>query len=89
MSIQARLTLEDAQHRILRRDVGPINLQFTVPMLCVSRLQVRYLQACPPPFSTPTPPPPGFPLRSAREIKYVTTRHWYHRYSFTNLSCEM
>jgi len=43
-TLQARLTLEDEQHRILRRDVGPINLQFTVPMLCVSRLQVRYLQ---------------------------------------------
>ena len=24
--------------------MGPINLQFTIPMYCASRLQVRYLQ---------------------------------------------
>jgi len=42
---QARLTLDDA-HRVMRRDIGPINLEFTVPMLCASRLQVRYLQVC-------------------------------------------
>lgn len=43
-TLQARLTMEEGGHRVLRRDIGPINLQFTVPMLCVSRLQVRYLQ---------------------------------------------
>lgn len=44
-TLKARLTMEDDGHRgVVRRDIGPINLIFTVPMLCVSRLQVRYLQ---------------------------------------------
>ena len=28
----------------LKRNIGPINLQFTIPMYSASRLQVRYLQ---------------------------------------------
>jgi AP-4 complex subunit mu-1 len=28
----------------MKRGVGPINLNFTIPMYCASRLQVRYLQ---------------------------------------------
>lgn len=43
-SLKARLTLGEGGTRVLRRDIGPITLQFTIPMLCVSRLQVRYLQ---------------------------------------------
>ena len=28
----------------MKSRVGPINLNFTIPMYCASRLQVRYLQ---------------------------------------------
>lgn len=41
---QARLTLEDGFSATIRKDIGPINLQFQIPMLCASKLQVRYLQ---------------------------------------------
>jgi AP-4 complex subunit mu-1 len=42
--IQVRATLEDGFTPSLKRGIGPINLQFTIPMYCASRLQVRYLQ---------------------------------------------
>ena len=41
---QVRATLEDGLAGVLKRGVGPISLQFTIPMYCASRLQVRYLQ---------------------------------------------
>jgi AP-4 complex subunit mu-1 len=67
-TLQARLTLDDA-HRVLRRDIGPINLEFTVPMLCASRLQVRYLQIM-------KPEKPGQPA-AYRWVRYVTTSNSY------------
>ena len=42
--LQVRATLSEALGAGIRRGVGPINLQFTIPMYCASRLQVRYLQ---------------------------------------------
>ncbi len=44
MPKQARATLEDGGAGGIKRGVGPINLQFTIPMYCASRLQVRYMQ---------------------------------------------
>ena len=41
---QVRATLSEALGAGIKRGVGPINLQFTIPMYCASRLQVRYLQ---------------------------------------------
>ena len=41
---QARLTMEDGFTATIRKDIGPINLQFQIPMFCASKLQVRYLQ---------------------------------------------
>lgn len=38
------MTLEDEARATVRHDIGPINLQFTIPMYCASKLQVRYLQ---------------------------------------------
>lgn len=42
--MQVRLTLENGYTTGLKRSLGPINLNFTVPMFCASRLQVRFLQ---------------------------------------------
>lgn len=42
--VQARLTMEDGFTATIRKDIGPINLQFQIPMFCASKLQVRYLQ---------------------------------------------
>ncbi len=42
--MQVRATLEDAFTNSVRQGVGPINLNFTIPMYCASKLQVRYLQ---------------------------------------------
>lgn len=44
MWLQVRGTLLEGFSGALKRGVGPINLQFTIPMHCASRLQVRYLQ---------------------------------------------
>ncbi len=45
MRRQVRATLEGGGGAGgIRRGVGPVNLQFTIPMFCASRLQVRYLQ---------------------------------------------
>jgi Adaptor complexes medium subunit family len=41
---QIRATLEDGYSASLKRGIGPINLQFTIPMYCASRLHVKYLQ---------------------------------------------
>ncbi|KAK9834962.1 hypothetical protein WJX81_000070 [Elliptochloris bilobata] len=44
-TLRIRATLEDGLGAAgVRRGVGPVSLQFTIPMHCVSRLQVRYLQ---------------------------------------------
>ncbi|KAK9824001.1 hypothetical protein WJX72_006898 [[Myrmecia] bisecta] len=43
-TLKVRATLEDGFNAALKRGVGPINLQFTIPMFCASRLNVRYLQ---------------------------------------------
>ena len=42
--VQVRATLEDVFTNSVRQGVGPINLNFTIPMYCASKLQVRYLQ---------------------------------------------
>lgn len=42
--LQVRATLEDSYSAHLKRGIGPINLQFTIPMYCASRLHVKYLQ---------------------------------------------
>lgn len=42
--MQVRATMVDGFSGALKRGIGPINLQFTIPMYCASRLQVRYLQ---------------------------------------------
>lgn len=42
--MQARLTLEDGFSATIKKEIGPINLQFQIPMFCASKLQVRYLQ---------------------------------------------
>lgn len=44
MDLQVRATLEETLTNAVRQGVGPINLNFTIPMFCASRLQVRYLQ---------------------------------------------
>ncbi|CAK0735756.1 hypothetical protein CVIRNUC_000634 [Coccomyxa viridis] len=44
ITLKVRATLSEALGAGIKRGVGPINLQFTVPMYCASRLQVRYLQ---------------------------------------------
>ena len=36
--------MEDGFSATIRKDIGPINLQFQIPMFCASKLQVRYLQ---------------------------------------------
>jgi len=36
--------MEDGFTATIRKDIGPINLQFQIPMFCASKLQVRYLQ---------------------------------------------
>ncbi len=41
---QVRATLSEGWGPSIKRSIGPINLQFTIPMYCASRLQVRYLQ---------------------------------------------
>lgn len=38
------MSLEDGVPAALRKSMGPMNLQFTIPMYCASRLSVRYLQ---------------------------------------------
>ena len=41
-TLRIRATLEDGLGGAgVRRGVGPVSLQFTIPMHCVSRLQVR------------------------------------------------
>ncbi len=41
-TLRIRATLEDGLGAAgVRRGVGPVSLQFTIPMHCVSRLQVR------------------------------------------------
>ena len=42
--LQVRATLEDSFTNSVRQGVGPINLNFAIPMHCASKLQVRYLQ---------------------------------------------
>ncbi|KAK9810642.1 hypothetical protein WJX73_006618 [Symbiochloris irregularis] len=42
--LKVRVTLEDGHTAALKRGLGPMNLQFTIPMYCASRLAVRYLQ---------------------------------------------
>ncbi|KAL3154481.1 hypothetical protein ABBQ32_013945 [Trebouxia sp. C0010 RCD-2024] len=43
-TLRVRATLEDAFTNSIRQGVGPISLNFTIPMYCASKLQVRYLQ---------------------------------------------
>lgn len=43
-SLKARLTLERPYGASLRTEVGPVNLRFTLPMYCASRLNLKYLQ---------------------------------------------
>ncbi|KAI8470762.1 MAG: Mu homology domain-containing protein [Monoraphidium minutum] len=43
-SLKARLTLERPFGAALRTEVGPVNLRFTLPMYCASRLALKYLQ---------------------------------------------
>lgn len=42
--LQARATLSDGFSGSLRRGIGPVNLNFTIPNFCTSRLEIRYLQ---------------------------------------------
>jgi AP-4 complex subunit mu-1 len=42
--LQARLTLDKPYSHNLRTEVGPVNLKFTIPMYCASRLNLKYLQ---------------------------------------------
>ena len=42
--VQVRATLSEGWGAGIKKSIGPINLQFTIPMYCASRLQVRYLQ---------------------------------------------
>ena len=42
--MQVRVSLEDGVPAALKQKMGPMNLQFTIPMFCASRLSVRYLQ---------------------------------------------
>jgi AP-4 complex subunit mu-1 len=42
--LRVRVTLEDGLTTAVRQGIGPINLNFTIPMYCASKLQVRYLQ---------------------------------------------
>lgn len=42
--LKVRVSLEDGVPAALRKSMGPMNLQFTIPMYCASRLSVRYLQ---------------------------------------------
>ena len=42
--MQVRATLSEGFGGTLKRSIGPMNLNFTIPMYCASRLQVRYLQ---------------------------------------------
>ncbi|BDA40565.1 AP-4 complex subunit mu-1 [Coccomyxa sp. Obi] len=43
-TLRVRATLSDGWGPSIKKSIGPINLQFTIPMYCASRLQVRYLQ---------------------------------------------
>ncbi|GBF92448.1 elongation factor EF-1 alpha subunit [Raphidocelis subcapitata] len=43
-TLSARLTLERPYGASLRTEVGPLNLRFTLPMYCASRLALKYLQ---------------------------------------------
>ena len=43
-ALQVRATLSEGFGGVLKRGIGPMNLNFTIPMYCASRLQVRYLQ---------------------------------------------
>ena len=43
-SLQVRAMLEDTLTTAVRRGVGPVSLNFTIPNHCASRLLVRYLQ---------------------------------------------
>lgn len=42
--MRARLTLSRPYGASLRGEVGPVNLRFTIPMYCASRLSLKYLQ---------------------------------------------
>ena len=42
--VQVRLALDGGFTVGLKKALGPVNLQFTIPMFCASRLQVRFLQ---------------------------------------------
>ena len=43
-AVQVRLTLKDTYTAAIRKEIGPISCDFTIPMLCASRLTVKYLQ---------------------------------------------
>ena len=43
-TLRARITLKENYHRNIQREIGPIAMEFEVPMLSTSNLQVRYLR---------------------------------------------
>ena len=43
-TLAARISLDPKASISLKRDIGPVNLQFSIPSYNVSGLQVRFLQ---------------------------------------------
>ena len=43
-ALRARVTLKEAGGANIRREMGPISMEFEIPMLSMSNLQVRYLR---------------------------------------------
>ena len=68
--VRARVTLKDAsQMQNLRREMGPVSMDFEVPMLSTSNLQVRYLRVASSRFEGPQAP--------ARWVRYITQSNSY------------
>ena len=66
ISLITRMTFEESNSNIYRKEIGPIGMQFEIPMLNVSNLNVKLLK-----FADPSKAPPK------RWVRYVTQASSY------------